>query len=716
MGVSGLLKQLKSITNDKFHIKELKGMRVAIDACCLLHKGCYNCSEAVVLQQPTTVFVNYIISTIDMLHSYGIHEIILVFDGINLIAKKDTNKFVLIHLTHLNCAYIFLFLNHSQRNAMRDANYNIAMEYKAQGEAVKAEQHFKRSVSITCEMVQQVLKELESREIYYMIAPYEADAQLAYLSMNNLVDAVITEDSDVLIYGCRHVIFKLDKNSGTGHQIIRKNLGSNIGMSFTNWNDEQFTLFCCLAGSDYSPTLKNMGIKTAHKYVSTHQTFDKVVAALKSSWKSAENTITNEFISHLWKAFMTYRHQCIYNPLEWRMQYLRPITEERKIKHSQIVSGLSTMKSNIKSKDLEDHTFDFLGKILPNDIAEKLVRGFIAADKIHGLMPCAGDEIRQDLQLFQTVKDTVQVSIDVNERPSNDIQWRIPDNKSPIQFDKQSADSKPDRIKDKPNLHYCNNTNDQIIKPLHQIEFPDIEGAHDEVIWGFTEANDGTKNESHTVTTENHFKIPSISSRQKPTMFSSNSFTSGLVSDSFESLQRKKRRITSIPDYNHESKENNNFFSDVIEKDENFFTDDNDTKETRYYEVSEAQDQRIDNRNTDVELYTSALDSLCEYHSQSPVTSEENYKTSIISTLDAPNVTIFPMMTSSIRETAASPLWSDNWRKSFTENNSDTGISSEILPERHNLYSAIVSNLPVPPDNLASSRENLVTLWDNLIH
>lgn len=38
-----------------------------------------------------------------------------------------------------------------------------------------------------------------------IVAPYEADAQLAYLSREGIVDLVITEDSDLLVFGCKQV-------------------------------------------------------------------------------------------------------------------------------------------------------------------------------------------------------------------------------------------------------------------------------------------------------------------------------------------------------------------------------------------------------------------------------------------------------------------------------------------------------------------------------
>lgn len=50
------------------------------------------------------------------------------------------------------------------------------------------------------------------RGVKYVVAPYEADAQLGFLARNGHVDAVITEDSDILLFGCTRVLFKLDRD------------------------------------------------------------------------------------------------------------------------------------------------------------------------------------------------------------------------------------------------------------------------------------------------------------------------------------------------------------------------------------------------------------------------------------------------------------------------------------------------------------------------
>ena len=50
----------------------------------------------------------------------------------------------------------------------------------------------------------------------FLVAPYEADSQLAHLACHvppaqGGVAAVLTEDSDLVAYGCPRIIFKCDR-------------------------------------------------------------------------------------------------------------------------------------------------------------------------------------------------------------------------------------------------------------------------------------------------------------------------------------------------------------------------------------------------------------------------------------------------------------------------------------------------------------------------
>lgn len=50
------------------------------------------------------------------------------------------------------------------------------------------------------------MQALRQAGVELIVAPYEADAQLAFLSRSGAVDVVLSEDSDCLPYGCKKVM------------------------------------------------------------------------------------------------------------------------------------------------------------------------------------------------------------------------------------------------------------------------------------------------------------------------------------------------------------------------------------------------------------------------------------------------------------------------------------------------------------------------------
>jgi exonuclease-1 len=54
-----------------------------------------------------------------------------------------------------------------------------------------AMEYFQRAVDITPRMAHKLIKALRRLRVECIVAPYEADAQLAYLSLNGYVQAVI---------------------------------------------------------------------------------------------------------------------------------------------------------------------------------------------------------------------------------------------------------------------------------------------------------------------------------------------------------------------------------------------------------------------------------------------------------------------------------------------------------------------------------------------
>ena len=50
-----------------------------------------------------------------------------------------------------------------------------------------------------------LLQACRAKGVDCIVAPYEADAQLAYLNKIGIADVIITEDSDLVLFGCDKV-------------------------------------------------------------------------------------------------------------------------------------------------------------------------------------------------------------------------------------------------------------------------------------------------------------------------------------------------------------------------------------------------------------------------------------------------------------------------------------------------------------------------------
>ena len=102
--------------------------------------------------------------------------------------------------------------------------------------------------------------------IEFIVAPYEADAQLAYMYKTGRADVVITEDSDLIAFGVKKCFFKMDKN-GQGFEIDLDQLPLVEEMNFRTFTQEMLLITCILSGCDYLDSIKGVGLKKAHRLV-----------------------------------------------------------------------------------------------------------------------------------------------------------------------------------------------------------------------------------------------------------------------------------------------------------------------------------------------------------------------------------------------------------------------------------------------------------------
>ena len=122
-------------------------------------------------------------------------------------------------------------------------------------------------MDVTPEMASQLIYQLILMDVEYIVAPYEADAQIAYLFHHGIVEAVLTEDSDLIPFGCKKVFYKMDGN-GDGFEIDMDQLERAKKPSFEGFTKKDLLLSCVIGGCDYVESLKGMGYRTAQKFVS----------------------------------------------------------------------------------------------------------------------------------------------------------------------------------------------------------------------------------------------------------------------------------------------------------------------------------------------------------------------------------------------------------------------------------------------------------------
>lgn len=222
------------------------------------------------------------------------------------------------------------------------------------GEFDKARLKYVESISITSAMVCTFMNELKKINIECIVAPYEADAQLAYFSLNNIVSLIITEDSDLLAYGCRKVFFKMD-NNGNGYEIDIHNLKNVKEVNLMGFSQDMFLTACIMSGCDYLDSIKGIGFKTACELVRKHKIISAILTAI-----SAKYLIPPEYSKNFAKAFLTFKYQVVYSMVEKRQIYLHSIelNQYPDIKQYSDKSFLGTIREEIIAQGVANGLID----------------------------------------------------------------------------------------------------------------------------------------------------------------------------------------------------------------------------------------------------------------------------------------------------------------------------------------------------------------------
>ncbi|CAJ0557845.1 unnamed protein product, partial [Mesorhabditis spiculigera] len=342
MGIGGLLPFVKPACKEG-HISEIAGKSVAIDASCLLHRGLFGCMDKVATGVDTNFFIYYVRGFIEELLKQKCH-VVMVFDGRRLPAKREVND---------------------QRREQRERYLAQGHALMKEGKQDEASENFKRATHITKEMVDDCIRSFRKmRNVDVVVSPYESDAQLAFLSLEGIVDYVITQDSDLIVFGCHKIIFKWTHAAAGSCVFYDRSKLENCFQTNFKFTFEKFRRLCILSGCDYLQAgLPGVGLSKAQVCLAKtgNAELRQMLRRVPFTLRMPKLRVTNEFIEDFIQAENTFLHQVVFDPRARKQRPLTPYPESEK-------ENIDPLTGRLPS-------FEYAGVILPPEFATQLALG-----------------------------------------------------------------------------------------------------------------------------------------------------------------------------------------------------------------------------------------------------------------------------------------------------------------------------------------------------
>ena len=200
MGVQDLLPIIRNalgrkggILNEKLLSEELGNRRIAIDTSVFLHKlmsttdfaKAFHVLPSICLQTKINDYFDVLLKTLTLANLIPI----FVFDGKKHFLKEGTNQ---------------------KRSDIRDAAREEIRDLYATADSTKLDKIAKlltKTVYVREDLIACLVDWADRNHVVCIGAPYEADWQIKQLELDGIVDGVITVDSDLILLGCKAVIY-----------------------------------------------------------------------------------------------------------------------------------------------------------------------------------------------------------------------------------------------------------------------------------------------------------------------------------------------------------------------------------------------------------------------------------------------------------------------------------------------------------------------------
>ena len=212
-----------------------------------------------------------------------------------------------------------------ERETRREEHKRVGLDMYRNGKVAAAHKELQKAVDVTPVMARELIEELKRMNVRYIVAPYEADAQLAYLERKGIISAVLSEDSDLLVFGTRCLLTKLDQY-GDCVEINRQDFTACREINLVGWSDAEFRRMAILSGCDYLRGIPKMGLMKAYRLVRKYKNVEKIIRMVHFD---GQFCVPSGYQDAFTRADLTFLHQRIFCPLENRLKMLSDFDDKQ---------------------------------------------------------------------------------------------------------------------------------------------------------------------------------------------------------------------------------------------------------------------------------------------------------------------------------------------------------------------------------------------------
>lgn len=265
-----------------------------------------------------------------------------------------------------------------ERDAPVNAN-NLEKRVKAAKRAGAGSSH--------AAIIAELTSALRAKEISFLVAPYEADGQLAYLSETGIVDLILTEDSDMLAQNISDggILYKEDGN-GQGILVRQRDLGAMErqpkSLSLPDFSTTMIAAMFVSIGCDYCNSLKGIGSVTARNIVKEVFTTKSEVPLLRllftKLYASSSENLTEEqrhqYERRFLKSLFMYQHPLVFCPLRRECILRGTKGDSSKIQPDKELANYPPYALLFQNQELQH---SIVGKFPPRHLQTSLAEGWI---------------------------------------------------------------------------------------------------------------------------------------------------------------------------------------------------------------------------------------------------------------------------------------------------------------------------------------------------